>query len=219
MTADNAPLSVITSDRAVTVVRAPRPFDVAALASALARGGLRAVELTMTTPGILDRLAATDVETIASQAVIGVGTVLTADDANAAIDAGARFLVTPAVSQAVAGVAASRGIPVIMGALTPTEVMAAVDLGASAVKIFPARANGPAYLRDLLGPFPALSLIPSGGVNAGNAADYLAAGAVAVTAGTDVVTPTLVDAARWDTITERAAAFAAAVNSASGAST
>jgi 2-dehydro-3-deoxyphosphogluconate aldolase/(4S)-4-hydroxy-2-oxoglutarate aldolase len=219
MTADNEPLSVITSDRAVTVVRAPRPFDVAALASALARGGLRAVELTLTTPGILDRLASTDVESVAPQAVIGVGTVLTAADANAAIDAGARFLVTPAVSKAVAGVAANSGVPLIMGALTPTEVMAAVDLGALAVKIFPARAHGPAYLRDLLGPFPALSLIPSGGVNAGNAADYLAAGAVAVTAGTDVVTPALVDAARWDTITDRAAAFAAAVNTASGAST
>ncbi|MDT5069333.1 MAG: 2-dehydro-3-deoxyphosphogluconate aldolase / (4S)-4-hydroxy-2-oxoglutarate aldolase [Mycobacterium sp.] len=219
MTADDEPLSVITSDRAVTVVRAPRPFDVTALASALARGGLRAVELTLTTPGILDRLATTDVETVAPQAVIGVGTVLNAADANAAIDAGARFLVTPAVSVAVARVAADSGVPLIMGALTPTEVMAAVDLGASAVKIFPARAHGPAYLRDLLGPFPALSLIPSGGVNAGNAADYLAAGAVAVTAGTDVVTPALVDAARWDTITDRAAAFAAAVNTASGAST
>ena len=218
MTVAQNPLSVITSDRAVTVVRAPRPFDVAALASALARGGLRAVELTLTTPGILDRLASTDVETVAPQAVIGVGTVLTADDANAAIDAGARFLVTPSISAAVAGVAADRGVPVVMGALTPTEVMAAVDLGASAVKIFPARAFGPAYLRDLLGPFPGLSLIPSGGVNAGNAADFLAAGAMAVTAGTDVVTPALVDAARWDTITDRAAAFAAAVNTASGVS-
>ena len=219
MTTGNDPLAVIIDDRAVTVVRAPRPFDVAALASALARGGLRAVELTLTTPGILDRLATIDVETVAPQAVIGVGTVLTADDANAAIDVGARFLVTPSISEAVAGVAASRGIPVIMGALTPTEVMAAVGLGASAVKIFPARAHGPAYLRDLLGPFPGLPLIPSGGVNADNAADYLAAGAVAVTAGTDVVTPALVDAARWDTITERAAAFAVAVTTASGAST
>lgn len=212
------PLSVITADRAVTVVRAPRPFDVAALAGALSRGGLRAVELTLTTPGILERLAATDVESVAPQAVIGVGTVLTADDANAAMDAGARFLVTPSISEAVATVAANRGIPVVMGAMTPTEVVAAVGLGSAAVKIFPARALGPAYLRDLLGPFPGLSLIPSGGVNAGNAADYLAAGALAVTAGTDVVTPALVDAARWETITDRAAAFAAAVNTASGAS-
>ena len=208
------PLSVITGDRAVTVVRAPRAFDIAALAAALVRGGLRAVELTLTTPGILERLAAIDIESVVPQAVVGVGTVLTAGDADAAIDAGARFLVTPAISEAVAAAAASRGIPVIMGALTPTEVMSAVDLGAAAVKIFPARAYGPAYLRDLLGPFPGLSLIPSGGVNAGNAADYLAAGALAVTAGTDVVTPALVEAARWDIITDRAAAFAAAVNTA-----
>ena len=123
--------------------------------------------------------------------MVGVGTVLTADQADDAIDAGAQFLVTPSVSEGVASVAAARDVPVIMGALSPTEVRAALDLGAAAVKIFPARAVGPDYLRDLHGPFPAIPLIPSGGVNAGNAAAYLRAGAVAVTAGTDVVAPDL----------------------------
>ena len=204
-----APLRVIAEDRAVTVVRAVQPFDVRMLVTALAAGGLRAVELTMTTPHILDRLAADD---IGDAATIGVGTVLTARDADAAIDAGAQFLVTPAVREAVAGAAAARNVPVIMGAYTPTEVMAAIDLGAAAVKIFPARVAGPDYLRDLHGPFPGIALIPSGGINATNAAAYLAAGATAVTAGTDVVAPELVAAADWTAITGRAKSFVAAIN-------
>lgn len=204
-----AALQVITEDRAVTVVRAPHAFDVGSLVSALAAGGLRAVELTLTTPGILAALTRAN---IGSRAVIGVGTVLTAKDAEAAIDAGAQFLVTPAVREGVAKAAAAREIPVIMGAFTPTEVMAAIDLGAVAVKIFPARSTGPEYLRDLHGPFPGLPLIPSGGINAGNAAAYLAAGAIAVTAGTDVVAPDLVTAADWPAITDRARSFVSAIN-------
>jgi 2-dehydro-3-deoxyphosphogluconate aldolase/(4S)-4-hydroxy-2-oxoglutarate aldolase len=202
-------LEVIADDRAVTVVRASRSFDVESLATALAAGGLRAVELTLTTPGILARLADAN---IGDGSVVGVGSVLTAEDAEAAVDAGAQFLVTPAVRQAVAEAAAARDVPVIMGALTPTEVITAIDLGAAAVKIFPARATGPDYLRDLHGPFPGLRLIPSGGINTGNAAAYLAAGAVAVTAGTDVVAPDLVAAGRWMEITERARSFVAAID-------
>ncbi|MEN3317293.1 MAG: 2-dehydro-3-deoxyphosphogluconate aldolase / (4S)-4-hydroxy-2-oxoglutarate aldolase [Mycobacterium sp.] len=211
MTADA--LQVIAEDRAVTVVRAPQPFDVGSLVTALATGGLRAVELTLTTPDILARLGGASID---DGAVIGVGTVLTAEDAEAAIDAGARFLVTPAVREAVAGVAAARNVPVIMGAYTPTEVMAAVDLGAAAVKIFPARTGGPDYVRDLRGPFPGVALIPSGGISAGNAASYLAAGATAVTAGTDVVAPDLVDAANWTVITDRARGFVAAISGQGG---
>jgi 2-dehydro-3-deoxyphosphogluconate aldolase / (4S)-4-hydroxy-2-oxoglutarate aldolase len=206
-------LQVIAEDRAVTVVRAPQPFDVGSLVTALATGGLRAVELTLTTPDILARLGGASID---DGAVIGVGTVLTAEDAEAAIDAGARFLVTPAVREAVAGVAAARNVPVIMGAYTPTEVMAAVDLGAAAVKIFPARTGGPDYVRDLRGPFPGVALIPSGGISAANAASYLAAGATAVTAGTDVVAPELVDAANWTVITDRARGFVAAISGQGG---
>jgi 2-dehydro-3-deoxyphosphogluconate aldolase/(4S)-4-hydroxy-2-oxoglutarate aldolase len=200
----------MAADRVVSVVRADRSFDIAALLAALTDGGIRTVELTLTTPGILTDLAATDLSRV-PEAVLGVGTVLTAEQADDAIDAGARFLVTPCVSEGVARTAAARDVPVIMGALSPTEVRTALTLGAAAVKIFPARAVGPDYLRDLHGPFPGIPLIPSGGVNAGNAAAYLRAGAVAVTAGTDVVAPDLVDGGRWAAITERAAAFVAAI--------
>ncbi|MEV6432336.1 bifunctional 4-hydroxy-2-oxoglutarate aldolase/2-dehydro-3-deoxy-phosphogluconate aldolase [Nocardia sp. NPDC051463] len=202
-------LDVIRADRVLSVVRAPEIPDPAALADALARSGIRALELTFTTPGVLGSLRAA---AATEAAVLGVGTVLTADQAEAAIDHGARFLVTPGLRPAVAAVATRRGIPVVMGAFTPSEVLTAIDLGAAAVKIFPARALGPGYLKDLYGPFPDVALIPSGGVNAGNAAEFLANGAVAVTAGTDVVSPADVAAGRWSDIATRAASFVRSMN-------
>ncbi|WP_280235299.1 bifunctional 4-hydroxy-2-oxoglutarate aldolase/2-dehydro-3-deoxy-phosphogluconate aldolase [Nocardia cyriacigeorgica] len=197
-------MDIIRADRVLTVVRAPRIPDPLALATALADNGIRAIELTFTTPDVLDCLRAAD---SASTAVLGAGTVLSGVQAEAAIDHGARFLVTPGVRADVADIGQRRGIPVVMGAFTPTEVMQALDLGAAAVKIFPAKALGPGYLKDLRGPFPDVELIPSGGVNAGNAAQFLAQGAVAVTAGTDVVAPADVAEGRWAEIGSRAASF------------
>ena len=205
---DRLTMTTIVADRALAVVRAPEIPDPVALANALARLGIRALELTFTTPGVLGCLR----EAATSQAVLGVGTVLTADQARAAVDAGARFLVTPGIRVDVAGVAAGGGIPVIMGALTPTEVLVALDLGAAAVKIFPASALGPRYFKDLRGPLPDIALIPSGGVNAGNAADFLANGAVAVTAGPDVVPPQAVASGNWSDIASRAASFVQSLN-------
>lgn len=202
-------MDVILEDRVLAVVRAPTIPDPVALADALADSGIRALELTMTTPGVLEYLRSA---ANSSRAVLGLGTVLTGEQARAAIDCGAKFLVTPSVRPAVAEVAAERGIPVVMGAFTPTEVLTALDLGAAAVKIFPARSLGAGYFKDLLGPFPDVALIPSGGVNAGNAADFLANGAVAVTAGTDVVSPAAVADGRWSDISARAASFVSSIS-------
>jgi 2-dehydro-3-deoxyphosphogluconate aldolase/(4S)-4-hydroxy-2-oxoglutarate aldolase len=198
----------LMQDRVLAVVRAERIPDAAALCRALAAGGIRTVELTFTTPGVLDHLRAAAGEPGVD---LGVGTVLTGDQAKAAIDAGATFLVTPGLRRAVADVAVAAGVPVYLGAFTPTEVAEAMDLGASAVKIFPAGRLGPAYLRDLLGPYPHARLLPSGGVSTDNAAEFLAAGASAVCAGTSVVPPAAVVAGEWDLITDRARAFAAAL--------
>jgi 2-dehydro-3-deoxyphosphogluconate aldolase/(4S)-4-hydroxy-2-oxoglutarate aldolase len=207
-TAASVAMTTILADRALAVVRAHEIPDPVALANALAQSGIRAVELTFTTPGVLDYLTAA----ASSDAVLGMGTVCTADQAKAAIGAGARFLVTPGIRSKVAKVGSDSDVPVIMGALTPTEVLTALDLGAAAVKIFPASAFGPGYFKDLRGPFPEVALIPSGGVNAGNAAEFLAYGAVAVTAGTDVVPPQAVASGDWSDIASRAAAFVQALN-------
>ena len=197
-------LQAMFADRVVCVVRAPVLPSSGALCEALAAGGIRTVELTFTTPDVLEHLA--DAAGLPG-VTVGVGTVLTAADARAALDAGAQFLVTPGVLPEVAAVARDAGVPFLIGALTPTEVLAASALGAAAVKVFPASAFGPRYLRDLHGPYPGLALVPSGGVTAGNARDYLAAGAAAVTAGTGVVPPDVVSAADWSGITRRAIEF------------
>jgi 2-dehydro-3-deoxyphosphogluconate aldolase / (4S)-4-hydroxy-2-oxoglutarate aldolase len=210
-TAPNDPLSLLGQlgqDRTLVIVRAKQISDPAGLVRALADGGIRLVEFTFTTPGVLDVIKEC---AQVPGTVVGAGTVLTAAQAEDAIAAGARFLVTPDLRPDVAAVAKATGTPLFMGALTPTEVSRAVELGAAAVKIFPAGVGGPGYLRALLGPFPDLRLVPTGGVNVGNARDFLAAGAFAVGAGTDVVPPALVEAGEYGAITERAADFVRAL--------
>ncbi|NYI08415.1 bifunctional 4-hydroxy-2-oxoglutarate aldolase/2-dehydro-3-deoxy-phosphogluconate aldolase [Allostreptomyces psammosilenae] len=204
----NAALQAMAADRVLTVVRAPVIPDAARLCEALAAGGIRCVELTYTTPDLVTHL-----RRAASTAgcFVGAGTVLTGEQAAAAVDAGARFLVTPGIRPEVAEVAAEHHVPLVMGAFTPSEVIAARELGAAAVKIFPAHLLGPRYLKDLRGPLPGVPLVPSGGVNAGNAADFLAHGALAVSAGTDVVPPDAVADGDWAEITRRARQFTEAL--------
>jgi 2-dehydro-3-deoxyphosphogluconate aldolase/(4S)-4-hydroxy-2-oxoglutarate aldolase len=143
---------------------------------------------------------------------VGVGTVLTGDQARAAIEAGAQFLVTPGIRPEVAAVATAAGVPVSLGAMTPSEVAQALDLGSEIVKIFPARQVGPSFIKDLHGPYPGTKLLPSGGIDASNARSYLDAGALAVCCGTSVVPPSAVEAGEWESITSRAAEFTAALS-------
>lgn len=203
-------LSALSADRVIAVIRAQEIPDAAALCGALVEGGIHWVEFTFTTPGVAALLQHAGHETGRR---IGAGTVLTRAQAEEAIAAGAQFLVTPGCRPAVAAVANEAGIPVIMGALTPTEVAVAVDLGATAVKVFPAHTLGPRYFADLAAPYPGVPLVASGGVNSGNAADYLAAGAVAVCAGSEVVPAALVAGADWAGISARGKAFVDALGS------
>ncbi|ADB35168.1 2-dehydro-3-deoxyphosphogluconate aldolase/4- hydroxy-2-oxoglutarate aldolase [Kribbella flavida DSM 17836] len=206
-------LDLLRADRVLSVVRAPEIGDARDLCAALVAGGIHVIELTFTTPDLprhLERAASGD-----TGAVVGAGTVQTADQARTAVAAGAQFLVTPGQgpeAAEVVGAAHGAGVPIVLGALTPSEVMTAVALGADAVKIFPAHQFGPKYFKDLGGPFPGVPLIPSGGVNAGNARAFLDAGALAVSAGTDVVSPADVAAGRWSGITAKAQAFCAALD-------
>lgn len=193
-------LSVLTEQRCVVVVRAPRIADPAGLTAAMVAAGAPLVEITLTVGNALE--AITTAATVPG-AVVGAGTVRTADQAHAAVDHGARFLVTPACAPPVAAVAQERGVPLVCGAFTPTEVALALDLGATAVKIFPARIGGPAYLRDLAGPFPGIRLVPSGGVGADNAAAFLRAGACAVSVGGSVVPADAVASGDHATVAEQ----------------
>jgi 2-dehydro-3-deoxyphosphogluconate aldolase / (4S)-4-hydroxy-2-oxoglutarate aldolase len=176
----------LTDDRVVAVLRAASLRGTRQVVSALVSSGIRCVELTWTIENVLAHLA--EAASVPG-AVVGVGTVLRPQQVHAAVEAGATFIVTPGVRPEVAAAASERGVPVVMGAWTPTEVAAAADLAPAAVKLFPAETGGPAHLRALRGPFGDLAFIPSGGVSAATVADWFAAGALAVSAGTTVAPP------------------------------
>jgi 2-dehydro-3-deoxyphosphogluconate aldolase / (4S)-4-hydroxy-2-oxoglutarate aldolase len=196
--------------RVVAVLRATDPTHVLSTVDAILSAGVPSAEITSTTPDFERLLAAA---AAAHDAPIGAGTILSAETARRALDAGARFLVTPTVELDVIAVANAAGVPVLCGAFSPTEVRLAQEAGADAVKLFPARIGGPAYVRDLLGPFPDLLLVPSGGVGPSDAADYLRAGAVAVAVGGSVLTPALRDGDTAET-RRRCAALLASLDAA-----
>jgi 2-dehydro-3-deoxyphosphogluconate aldolase/(4S)-4-hydroxy-2-oxoglutarate aldolase len=168
--------------RLIVVARAQRAEDYDAVLDVLIDAGIRSVELTLTTPGTFDRLPHLLAQ-YGDVADLGVGTVTNAADLGRAVDAGASYLVTPITSAAFVQQATDAGVPIVPGGLTPTELFASWSAGASAVKIFPAGQVGPAYLKDLRGPFPDLVAVPSGGVDLAGAAAWLQAGAVAVSVG------------------------------------
>ncbi len=179
--APRAPLSeAITGPGVVAVGRGLPAARLDALAGALLRGGIRAFEITLTTadaiPAITRLVAAFGERGL----VVGAGTVRDVDGAGAAVAAGAAFLVSPHFEPEVVRWAAERDIPVVPGAMTPTEIHAAWAAGASAVKLFPASAVGPAFVRELRGPFPEIPLLPTGGLTTASLGAFVAAGAVAV---------------------------------------
>ncbi|MGJ9422194.1 bifunctional 4-hydroxy-2-oxoglutarate aldolase/2-dehydro-3-deoxy-phosphogluconate aldolase [Aeromicrobium sp. CF3.5] len=171
----------LTEHRLVAIIRGDVPDACVRTAVALAEEGVRLLEVSLTTAGAIGVLSRLSAE-LGDEVRLGAGTVLTAQDAQSAADAGAQFILTPALSE---GLAEARriGLPVIPGALTPSEVLAAHEGGAAAVKVFPANLFGPAYLDALEGPFPDISLLPVGGVRLDDVAPYLERGAIAVGVG------------------------------------
>lgn len=172
----------LAAHRAIVILRTKAPPEITlAAARAVARGGIRFIEITLTSPGALEvvkALAAADL------AFPGAGTVLHPDQVDAAVEAGARFIVTPVTLPDVVARARQRGIPIISGAATPGEIFSAHQAGADLIKVFPARfLGGPDYLRTVLGPLEGLKLVPTGGLRIEEAADYLRAGAFAVGVG------------------------------------
>ena len=202
----------ITQARIVAIVRLENYASAVEVAQALVDGGITVVEFTLTGSGALDAISACR-ETLGDSALIGVGTALSAADAQQAISAGAQFVVTPALRPSVIDVCKVHAVPVLCGALTPSEALQAHELGADMIKIFPARAFGPAYIKDLLAPLPMLKLVPTGGVSAENARAYLDAGAIAVGIGGTLVPASAVARRDWAQITAVAHACVQATTS------
>lgn len=174
----------VVADRVIGIIRAPSAEQAVVYGSRLAAAGLGSIEVSLSTPGALDAIA--ELSAAGTGSLVGAGTVLDAQQAGAAIQAGARFLVCPALSVEVIRTASRHGVPVVAGALSPTEILAAMEAGADLVKVFPASQSSPGALRDLLQALPHAPLVPTGGVTSATAADWLAAGAVAVGMGSEL---------------------------------
>jgi len=191
----------------IPVLRAKSVAQGRAVVDAMVAGGVTVVEVTMTVPGAIDLIKELQ-KAYGSELLLGSGTVTTADQAQATIDAGAEFVVSPSLHpEVIAKTKANKKIS-CPGALTPTEVITAWNAGADYVKIFPCSAvGGASYLKSLLAPFPNLRLIPTGGVTLETAASFIKAGARALGVGSDLVNLAAVDAGNAESITETARAY------------
>jgi 2-dehydro-3-deoxyphosphogluconate aldolase / (4S)-4-hydroxy-2-oxoglutarate aldolase len=198
----------------VPVVRAATVEDATRAVEAICAGGIPILEITMTVPNATAVIRHVMRE-YGNTALIGAGTVTTAEQADQCIRAGAEFLVSPGLSFPVLAVAQACAKLAIPGALTPTELMHAHDNGAKLIKVFPCgNVGGPKYLRSLKAPFPHAALIPTGGVNASNAADYIAAGAFALGVGGDLANAAALRAGDLAKITQAARELVQAVHGA-----
>jgi 2-dehydro-3-deoxyphosphogluconate aldolase/(4S)-4-hydroxy-2-oxoglutarate aldolase len=195
--------TAIERTRIVAIVRLADYARALEVARALIAGGIPVIEFTLTGRGAVEAIARTRAE-LGASALIGAGTVLKTSEVEAVAAAGAQFVVTPVLSQPVIAACHSHQVPIICGALTPTEIQTAYEAGAEMIKVFPARLVGPQYLRDILAPLPHLRLVPTGGISVRNAADYLKAGAVAVGMGGNLVSEQAVAASDWERITQQA---------------
>jgi 2-dehydro-3-deoxyphosphogluconate aldolase/(4S)-4-hydroxy-2-oxoglutarate aldolase len=195
----------------IPVVRAGSSDEALAAVDAIRAGGIAILEITMTVPGAV-KIIADLTKRLGDEALIGAGTVIDADSARACVDAGARFIVSPALDIPTVEACRKMNVPVFPGAMTPTEILTAWKAGANAVKVFPANAVGGAtYLKSVKAPLPQIELIPTGGVSLKNAAELIAAGAFALGVGADLVDLAALRRGEASAITDKAIQYVAAV--------
>lgn len=194
----------------VAVIRMKDPGKLRAVVDAMAEGGVRALEVTMTVPGAIDVIRAL-APSLPDGFLLGAGTVTDAATARAVIDAGACFVVGPVFRPDVIAACHERDVAAMPGCFTPTEILAAHDYGADIVKVFPATMLGPQFLKDVRAPLPQVKLMPTGGVTLDNAGEWIRAGAVAVGIGSALLDATAIDAGRFDVITANARTVVASV--------
>jgi 2-dehydro-3-deoxyphosphogluconate aldolase / (4S)-4-hydroxy-2-oxoglutarate aldolase len=199
----------------VAVIRVQDPDTVRGVVDALAEGGVRALEVTMTVPRAIELIAEL-APTLPKEFLFGAGTILDAETARRAIAAGAQFLVSPIFRPAVIATGHQHDVPVMPGCFSPTEIYSAWEAGADIVKVFPATSVGPGYLKDIRGPLPQVKLMPTGGVSIDNVGDWLRAGAVAVGVGSSLLDTKAIGARNYRPIVENARRIVANVRAARG---
>jgi 2-dehydro-3-deoxyphosphogluconate aldolase / (4S)-4-hydroxy-2-oxoglutarate aldolase len=194
----------------VAVIRMRDARKLRGVVDALAEGGVRAIEVTMTVPdavALIRELAGGLPEGF----LLGAGTVLDADTARRVIDAGARFVVSPVFRPSMIDACHERGVAAAPGCFSPTEILAAHEAGADLIKIFPATALGPTFIKDVRAPLPQVKLMPTGGVSLENAGDWIRAGAVAVGVGSALLDARAIESGQLETITANARRIVASI--------
>jgi 2-dehydro-3-deoxyphosphogluconate aldolase/(4S)-4-hydroxy-2-oxoglutarate aldolase len=200
----------------VAVIRIKEPERLKAVVDAIADGGIRVLEVTMTVPGAVE-LIADLAPRMPAGFLLGAGTVVDVATVGRVIDAGAKFIVSPVYRQETIDAAHKRNVAFMPGCFSPTEILAAWDGGADVVKVFPATALGPGYIKDVRGPLPHVKMMPTGGVTLDNAGDWIRAGAVAVGVGTALLDASAIAEGKYDVLRRNAERIVASVRAARGA--
>jgi 2-dehydro-3-deoxyphosphogluconate aldolase/(4S)-4-hydroxy-2-oxoglutarate aldolase len=213
-TATNARRAAVTAQiealGVVAVIRLKDPATLRAVVDAMAQGGVRALEVTMTVPRAVDLIREL-APALPDGFLLGAGTVTDVATAHAVIDAGASFVVGPVFRPDVIAACHERDVAAVPGCFSPTEILAAHECGADIVKVFPATALGPQFIKDVRAPLPQVKLMPTGGVTPENAGEWIRAGAVAVGVGSALLDAKAIEHSRWDVITANARRFVANV--------
>ena len=199
-------MQTIADTGVVAVIRVKNASELMDISVALNKGGIKALEITMTSPGALDAIKEAS-EKLGDNAIIGVGSVLDPETARMAILAGAKFVVSPILNEDVIKLCRMYSVPCIPGAFTPTEILRAWQAGADVVKVFPATKLGPSFFKDILGPLPQVRLTPTGGVNLETAGEFIKAGASFVGVGSALVSKKLIAEKNWEEMSALAAKF------------
>jgi 2-dehydro-3-deoxyphosphogluconate aldolase/(4S)-4-hydroxy-2-oxoglutarate aldolase len=199
-------LNLIRETGIIAIMRAKSSDQLIAAADAIKKGGVKIIEVTMTTPGALDVIK-TAVKRYGQEISFGAGTVLDAETARAAILAGADFIVAPTLNLEMIALCNRYSIPVTPGCYTPTEMLTAWEAGADLIKLFPASVGGPSLIKAIRAPLPQLEIVPVGGVDLNTAAEFIRKGAAALGVGSSLINQKLLDAGDMDELTRRATAF------------
>jgi 2-dehydro-3-deoxyphosphogluconate aldolase/(4S)-4-hydroxy-2-oxoglutarate aldolase len=199
-------LDIVLSSKVIAVIRMSDTERLAKVVEAVKAGGVRAIEITMTTPFALEIISSM-AKKKPPDVLVGAGTVLDSETAVQVIHAGADFVVSPVTNAATIAACRRYDTLVAPGAFSPTEILAAWEAGADIVKVFPATSVGPKYFKDILGPLPKLRLMPTGGVSLENARDFIANGACCVAIGTALLDKKAIEAGQWEVLTQKAKAL------------
>ncbi len=197
-------LARILDSGVIAVIRMKDTDRLLKVIEAVRRGGVKCIEITMTVPGAVEIIRQLST-VVPPDVVIGAGTVVDEATAEQVIDAGAQFVVGPVLNLGVVALCRQRGVAVMPGCYTPTEILTVWSAGADIIKVFPATSLGPKYFKDLRGPFPDIRLMPTGGVTIENVGEWIEAGACAVGIGSDLLDKKAIEDERYEVLTERAA--------------